>query len=411
MRVLIVSSTYHPVVGGVQTVTHNLALHLVRKGHEVQVVTNHYPRSLPLRETLDGVSVERMLFLTPGLSSLKRKRPDLFLASFYFYPNSLWRLRKIVRSFRPDVVNVHFPDQQIPFVLALRGLINVRLVVSLHGHDIERVNMDDLGPNENGISGLHYQRPAVDRLRSILLRADAVTACSQYLLEKAIRFEPSIGSKGLVIHNGIDPMRFRNKQSYVCDRPYILALGRLVHAKGFDMLLEAFAQTESGETILMIAGEGDERESLQNQTRQLGLEGRIRFFGPATQEQAIGLLNGCSLVVIPSRSESFGIVALEALAAGKPILATRVGGLCELLADVQNQFPAPPSAWSSGVYHSIGHHFAMLVDPNADALSKGLRNALASNPHSDRDTSRVMDHYLWERVANHYEAVMMNCTS
>jgi glycosyltransferase involved in cell wall biosynthesis len=275
-----------------------------------------------------------MLFLTPGLSSLKRKRPDLFLASFYFYPNSLWRLRKIVRSFRPDVVNVHFPDHQIPFVLALRGLINVRLVVSLHGHDIERLNIDDLVPNENGISGLRYQRPAVDRLRSILVRADAVTACSQYLLEKAIRFEPSIGSKGRVIHNGIDLTRFRNKTAYVSSRSYILGLGRLVRAKGFDLLLDAFAQTGSEKTDLIIAGAGEERAALENQARELGLEGRVHFFGPATAEQAVSLLNGCMLVVIPSRSESFGIVALDALAAGKPILATSVGGLVELLTDV-----------------------------------------------------------------------------
>jgi glycosyltransferase involved in cell wall biosynthesis len=353
-----------------------------------------------------------MLFLTPGLSSLKRKRPDLFLASFYFYPNSLWRLRKIVRSFRPDVVNVHFPDHQIPFVLALRGLINVRLVVSLHGHDIERLNIDDLVPNENGISGLRYQRPAVDRLRSILVRADAVTACSQYLLEKAIRFEPSIGSKGRVIHNGIDLTRFRNKTAYVSSRSYILGLGRLVRAKGFDLLLDAFAQTGSEKTDLIIAGAGEERAALENQARELGLEGRVHFFGPATAEQAVSLLNGCMLVVIPSRSESFGIVALDALAAGKPILATSVGGLVELLTDVYKEFGDGIRASSAtfGRYQDVATvaQGVMLVDPNAQALAEGLSKALHSNP---RETCRVeprMDRYSWDRVGREYEAVMMS---
>src|SRR5215470_14146655 len=120
MRILLVPSTYPPVLGGVQTVTHNLAKHLLQRGHEVQVVTNRYPRSLPAQETLDGISVRRLLFLLPDLDSLRRRRADLFLASFYFYPLSLWRLRSLMRSFRPDVVNVHFPAQQTQFVLALR---------------------------------------------------------------------------------------------------------------------------------------------------------------------------------------------------------------------------------------------------------------------------------------------------
>lgn len=412
MRVLLISSTYAPVPGGVQMVTHNVAKRLLKKGHAVQVVTNHYPRSLPVRESLDGVSVERLLFLTPDISSLQRRRPDLLLASLYFYPYSLWRLRNIVRSFRPDIVNVHFPDHQIPFVLALRSGFDVRLVVSLHGHDIERVIMDDSGSNGNRLRRLRDQSSAINRLRSILLEADAVTACSRYLLDKAIQFEPSIAGKGRVIQNGIDPMRFRNKTAYVCSRPYILALGRLVRAKGFDMLLDAFAQTASEETALIIAGEGEERVALENQARQLGLEERVHFFGSANQEEAVSLLNGCLLVVIPSRSESFGIVALEALAAGKPILATRVGGLRELLTEVQSRSgaglgPSTPRVCSSTDISPLGQ-FAMLVDPNAEALAKGLSKALHSHSHGACGTPPMMDHYIWERVANEYEAVMMN---
>jgi len=415
MRVLLIPSAYPPRVGGVQTVTHNLAQHLVRKGHEVQVVTNHYPRCLPVRDSLDGVSVERILFLTPDVSSLQRKRPDLFLASFYFYPYALWRLRNIMRSFRPDIVNVHFPDHQIPFVLALRRGFDVRLVVSLHGHDIERVTMDDSGPNGNRPSGSRYRRSATNRLRSILSDADAVTACSQYLLDKAIQVEPSIAGKGRVIHNGIDPLRFRNKTAYVCTRPYILALGRLVRAKGLDMLLEAFAQTESEEIDLIIAGDGEERGALENQARQLGLEGRIHFFGSVTPEQAVWLLNGCVFLVIPSRFESFGIVALEGLAAGKPILATRVGGLAELLTKLHRRVRdgVHPSAdvWRSSETETNVmplDQVITLVEPNAEALAKGLSKALHSNPHSYCDNKSLVENYSWERIVNQYEAVMMN---
>ena len=89
MRVLIVSASYYPVLGGLQTVVHQLALGLMHQGHEVRVVTNRYPRQLSRREIFQGVSITRLLFLKPGLDLLKRRRPDLFLASLFLYPFTL----------------------------------------------------------------------------------------------------------------------------------------------------------------------------------------------------------------------------------------------------------------------------------------------------------------------------------
>jgi len=177
MRILLVPSTYHPILGGVQTVTHNLAQNLVESGHDVQVVTNRYPRSLPAREVMDGISVRRLLFLSPEIDSVQRGRADLFLASFYFYPSSLWHLRNLMRTFRPEVVNVHFPDHQIHFVLALRQSFQFRLIVSLHGHEVERVasnHKEHKAPKRSA---------AAHNLQLILREADAVTACSQHLLD------------------------------------------------------------------------------------------------------------------------------------------------------------------------------------------------------------------------------------
>ena len=411
MRVLLIPSAYSPRLGGVQTVAHNLAKHLIRKGHEVQVVTNRYPRCLPVREDVDGVSVERILFLTPDISSLKRKRPDLFLASFYFYPFALWRLRSIVRSFRPDVVNVHFPDHQIPFALSLRRDFDVRLVVSLHGYDVERVTMDQSRPGGMRLNGALDCGGAINRLRIILHEADAVTACSRYLMDKALQIEPSIAKKGRVIRNGIDPIRFQDKSAFISARPYILALGRLVHTKGFDMLLDAIAKTESN-VDLIIAGDGEERAALENQTRQLNIEKRVHFFGSATPEQAVRLLNGCRFVVIPSRFESFGIVALEAALAGKPVLASRVGGLAELLMDLQRQVSDGLQSFSAGLSTRIDEElattgqFTTLVEPNVTALAEGLNRALRHQPFLHFDNKSLAENYSWERVVNEYEAVM-----
>jgi D-inositol-3-phosphate glycosyltransferase len=106
----------------------------------------------------------------------------------------------------------------------------------------------------------------------------------------------------------------------------------LTYKKGFDVLIEAFAKNQSqADPDLIIAGGGEEYDALRSQVERLGLNGSIHFFGEASKRDVVKLLNGCLNVVVPSRSEPFGIVALEGLAAGKPVLATRVGGLPELL--------------------------------------------------------------------------------
>lgn len=393
MRILLIPNTYAPVLGGLQTVTRNLAHHLLKSGHQVQVVTNRYPRSLPAHEVLDGVTIRRLLLLSPSIDSLRRRRPDLFLASCYFYPHSSWRLRNLMRSFRPRVVNVHFPHHQIRFVLALRQQFEFRLVVSLHGHDIEAVG--------NGSA-------AARRLQSLLREAEAVTACSQHLLDQAIHVEPSISGKGQVIHNGVDPERFTDKSFHFHPRPYLFAFGRLTYKKGFDMLLEAFAQAQSAvqDTDLIIAGEGEELTALGHQAQRLGLAGRIHFRGRATPEEVVRLLNGALFVVVPSRSEPFGIVALEALAAGKPLLATRTGGLAEFLSEFTGE---KASCGQSQKLLFGSAPVVTLVEPRVDELVTGLRRMfeLPLNHAEEAGDYSIADKYSWAQVTRLYESVFV----
>lgn len=381
MRLLLISSSYPPVLGGLQTVAHTLAQRLNSQGHNVQVVTNRYPRSLPRREMLDGVPVERLLFLWPTWSYLRRRRIDLFLASCFFGPITLFRLWSILRTFRPDVVNVHFPDGQNPFLLILFRLFNFRLVVSLHGDDILRWARN-AAPDVTNDSGLQ-------NLRSILKRADAVTACSQWLLNKAVELEPSIVPKGYVVHNGVDLQRFQDRTTYRHSRPYILSYGRLIYDKGYDLLLAAFAQvsTEFQNVDLLIAGSGEEKSSLERWALEMGLDGRVHMCGQATPEEIVGLLNGCSLVVLPSRRETFGIVALEALAAGKPVLATKVGGLPEVLGEGKT---------------------VKMVEPTVDGLAAGLHDYLMHldelRQQGEQNRQRAA-HFTWERMIEEYLSV------
>jgi glycosyltransferase involved in cell wall biosynthesis len=387
-RILLMTSSYPPVLGGLQTVVHTLARDLLRQGCDVCVLTNRYPRSLPPREVLEGVSVTRWTFLNPDLGHLRRGRPDLFLASLHLFPAALLRLRRLMRGFQPSVVNVHFPDSQIPFVLWAQRRFPFRLVVSLHGHDVERWLWADEDATRPRPAGRTNSLPPTP-FRLILQAADRVTACSRDLLNNAIQLEPTVAAKGQVLYNGVDLQRFCDKAAYSHPRPYVLAFGRLTPHKGFDLLIEAFMHVASAypEADLLLAGEGEERHALEAQTQRLGLNGRVHFVGRANPETVVHLLNGCLFMVVPSRREPFGIVALEAMAAGKAVLATRVGGLPELL-------PQPPNVY---------------VEPTSAALAQVLAEWLARLEHVQRagqQNAEAARAFAWENALAAYRRAL-----
>jgi glycosyltransferase involved in cell wall biosynthesis len=292
-----------------------------------------------------------------------------------------------MRSFEPDVVNVHFPDAQIPFVLWLRGRFDFRLVVSLHGHEVERWfgAGAEMTEGANPRKRMLMKPSTVCRLRSILQEADAITACSQYLLDRATILESKVRQKGHVIRNGVDLERFLHTTPYPHDRAYLLATGRLTYKKGFDILLEAFSRVMYAHPAvdLIIAGDGEEQERLRKQTEHLGLDGRVLFFGRATPEDVAHLLSSCLFVVVPSREEAFGIAALEGMAAGKAILATRVGGLQEFLNPSTNQL-------RDATVEDLAAGLDELLSRGSDLQEIGKQNREQANA------------YCWSRVTEQY---------
>ncbi len=369
MKALLISASYHPVLGGLQTVTRQLARSLSENGHEVKVVTNRYPRSLPALETVDGIGVERWPFLYPCLDALRHRRLDLALAGAYYNPAAVFRFARLAARFNPDVVNVHFPEARLGFVLRVRRHFPFRLVVSLHGDEIERwfKNTEARPPQA---------RRSLDRLREFLRSADAVTACSQYLLNRASALEPSISGKAQVVYNGFDGSRFADRRAFSHPRPYVLAYGRHTRIKGFDLLLRAFALLAERvpHMDLILAGDGEQHQELIAMRDTLGLRDRVSLCGRAKPEEIIHLLNGCRLVVIPSRSETFGIAAMEAISSGCPLVATRVGGLPEVVA-------------AATASHSDSFPLTEWAEPEPQDLARAVLRALSQPRNCDRPHS------------------------
>lgn len=370
MKILLIPSSYLPNIGGLETVTAFLAKGLHERGHSVSVITQRYPRTLRGDEEIAAIRVQRWHFLLPRLRDLRRGRVDLFIAGLFYFPVTLLRLIAQIKAGKPNVVNLHFVGAPSLFVLMARWVVNFRLVVSLHGDDVE---------------GLE-RRTRFDRwlFRAVLRRADAVTACSRYLLDRA-KIEQNITFKAHVIYNGFD----LQSNGIAHESVDILAIGRMVRRKGFDLLLYALAELR-GVTARLI-GDGPERAGLEKLARELGVRDRVEFCGAQSRDEVMSAMAGSRVVVIPSRQESFGLVALEAMAAGKPVVAARVGGLPELL-DSADAFLIEPES------------VTMLTQTLGQAL-----HALAHNPgfggRNREAAQRFSTNYMVAGYENEYSSL------
>jgi glycosyltransferase involved in cell wall biosynthesis len=155
------------------------------------------------------------------------------------------------------------------------------------------------------------------------------------------------------IPNGVDFARFsrpvarpKNVPVGFVPRNYILYLGRLVHRKGVDLLLDAFAQlTCHSQLALVICGDGPERPVLEAQTKHWGLGKRVFLLGQVKGESKAYLLQNAVCTVVPSRiSEGFPLVVLESYAAGRPVIGTSVPGLKEAIVANQTGLHVPPES-------------------------------------------------------------------
>ncbi|MFN3389621.1 MAG: glycosyltransferase [Allosphingosinicella sp.] len=185
-------------------------------------------------------------------------------------------------------------------------------------------------------------------------------------------------------------------------RPRIVAAGRLVEAKGHDLLIDAAAGLGGVEFDLVIHGEGPLRPALERRIAERGLEGRVTLAGHAADLPA--RLRGADLCVLPSRREGFGNVIVEAMAAGVPVLAAACSGPAGLIEDGRNGFLVPP-----GDAAALGAAMAaLLADParRASVVEAGRRTARRYEiPAATRLFERAVEALAGkEPRANHPEA-------
>jgi glycosyltransferase involved in cell wall biosynthesis len=192
----------------------------------------------------------------------------------------------------------------------------------------------------------------------------------------------------IVTGNGVVPSEFERGECLDHPRPYVFTAARFTRGKGLDILIRALKQLhDAGQEIdLILAGDGPEEAALRWLTATLGLERYVRFWGLASHRQVAALMNGCALFVLPSLQEAFGITCLEAMVCRKAVVATRCGGIPEVVRDGETGLlvaPGDPVQLSEAIS-------ALLRDPERRAAlgRRGREVALAE--------------YSWSAVADRY---------
>lgn len=303
MKVLYWTQQFHPYIGGVEVLGASFLPALVARGHEPVVVTSHGALDLPDEDEWRGVAIHRLPFAS-------------VLASREAGPvaEALAAVARLKRRLRPDLVHVNVSDPSAWFHLRTIRVWPCPSVVSV------RVSVGRAG----GANSL---------LADLLRSADRVTGASAAALADAIAACPEIEDRAVVIPNGL-PRPAVEPAPLSVDPLVLVAAGRLVVDKGFDVAVRALApiRARRPDAVLRIAGDGPERAALEALATSLGVADGVEFLGWVEPSEIAALLADASVVVMPSRwQEAFGLVALQAAQVGRPVVATRVGGLLDVV--------------------------------------------------------------------------------
>jgi glycogen(starch) synthase len=371
LRIALLPSAYAPAVGGVEELTRRLADRLADRGHEVEVWTFRHPSTLPAHEVMEGITVRRFAFPLPAA------RPRSLAAFPALGLRSASTLSEAVRGFRPDLLHVQCFSAQGVYAAAVASRHRLPLVVTLQGETV----MDD---------GDIYERSVALRLglRLALRRAGAVTGCSQFVVDDAVaRFGLPPG-KGQVVYNGVEVAGDeRPRPLELPFERYVLGLGRVVAKKGFDLLLAAFAEVAGRhpDVGLVIGGDGGARESLEGQAMALGLQDRVVLPGRLDRAQVAWAMANAEVFTLPSRVEPFGIVVIEALRGGRPVVVSARGGAPEIVRHEREGLVADPFDTAA---------FGKAIDRLLSDHDLARRLAAAGR-------ERVED-FSWDRVVDQY---------
>src|ERR1041385_4922955 len=316
--------TCYPTYGGSGAVATELGLELARRGHEVHIIS--YASPFRLR----GEFTERVTF------------HEVVPADYPLFERSPYALALAVKQHEValreelELMHVHYaiPHAATAWLAKqmLKGERDLKIVTTLHGTDITLVGQD---PSYYTLTKFSIEQ------------SDRVTAVSAFLRDETYRAFGCGDCDVVVIPNFISTAEYHPPGDDTCRRSLAPADHKvLVHVSNFRPVkrvtdvVRVFAGVRRAlPATLVLVGDGPERDAAEQEVDRLALRRDVRFLGKV--DNVADILRGSDLFLLPSETESFGLAALEAMACAVPVLASRVGGLPEVVTDGQTGFLTP----------------------------------------------------------------------
>ena len=356
MRILHIGKYYPPYAGGMEIFLRDLLQALKNEGVDTAgLVHHHLPYRLSVQEEIEGMPIFRA-------SSLGQILYTPISLSFPLV------LKKVIWSFRPHLLHLHFPNPSAFWSLAVSGACSLPWVIQWQSDVVPSIIDRRLQP------AYRCYRPLEQHM---LKRARKILVASEPYRKASIPLKPWV-SKCAVVPLGVDAERLpwpeadeleQAEKSWQPGCFRVLAVGRLTYYKGFDILIAAAGRTKR--VTVQIVGHGDLKARLESEIRNRKLQHRVVLRGGLSDTTLQALFATCHAFCLPSleRTEAFGVVLLEAMRYGKPIISSDIPG--------------------SGPGWVVGEgQCGRLVPPgDVDALAKQME-MLAANPELCRKLGR-----------------------
>jgi glycosyltransferase involved in cell wall biosynthesis len=346
LKILFLAKYYPPTEGGIERYSHMLCTSLVQRGIEVEVIAAAGAGEAVGDGIVDGVKVRRLQ------AQLNVSSAPITLA----LPGLLRRLKP-----KYDLLHFNFPYPWTDLIYLAVGRSH-KTILTYHS---------DIFRKSNTLSGrlLKLYQPC---LRLVLQKMPAIVASSPNLVRNSPFLRPN-SDRCRVVPMPVDTDLLQPPEASAVEEvqsrygKYVLFVGRIVHYKGLDFLLQACARMDG--VPLVIVGQGPLEAEYKALAKALDIEDRVFFLGQVSDAQRLALCYGCQCFVLPSIShaEGFGIAQAEAMACGKPVVSTELGtGTSYVNLDGVTGFVVPPEN-----PEALADKIALLVRDSELAVSMG----------------------------------------
>lgn len=349
-------------LAGTEIATYNLAEHLAKRGHEIHIITS-YDEGLPNFTKENGFYVHRIAW--PKIK---------ILGVIVFWLNVVFTVRKI----KPDIVHVQSIGSGVPAYL-IKKILKKPYTVWGRGSDV------------------YLPGRFIRVTRNLVLQnADAILVLTEDMRKKMTEFT----SRNIyIVPNGINLEQFNDRSQNLVKNgstKNILFVGRLHPVKGVQYLIEAmeYVLKKVPNCNLILVGDGVDRARLETLSVQLGIKKSVHFVGIVPHEKVRIFMQQADIFVLPSLSEGFPGVILEAMACGLPIVATRVGGVVDIVNDGSNGYLVDVKDSKT-----VADRIILLLQDNEMRVKMSVNNR------------RMVEIYKWDEVTAILEKILLKCVN